>query len=264
MRLLILNILIGLSFVTLYSCEDIIDVDLNEANPRVVIEADLNNLTSTQIIRISETVAFDSPISSKPINGAIVTVVDSRGKSFVFEDKGNGVYLVSNFKPEEELIYSLNVTVDRQTFVATTKMNKFIGIDSLAVVEETIFNEPYYSAMLKFEDPKNKANYYKYDISINGKPLEFAFAFSDKFNDGLYVTHQVSDKERTLAIGDSIVVRRQCVAKEVYNFWNEIQLLNPGSAAPANPSSNISNGALGYFSVSSAKEYGLRIVAPKD
>lgn len=264
MKLLTLYISVVLSCVTLASCEDLIDVDLNEANPKLIIEADLNNLTSTQLIRIAKTVAFDSPVGDQPVVGAMVSVVDSKGRRFDFSDSGKGEYRRNNFKPEEDLNYSLSVTIDNETFTASTKMSKFVAIDSLAVMEETVFNETYYSAVLKFEDPKDVANYYKYDISVNGKPYKFAFAFSDKFNDGLYVTHQVSDKERSLAIGDSIVVRRQCLAKEVYNFWNEIQLLNPGSAAPANPTSNISNGALGYFSVCSAKEYGLRIVSPKE
>jgi len=39
---------------------------------------------------------------------------------------------------------------------------------------------------------------------------------------------------------------------------------NPGSASPGNPTSNISNGALGYFSVSSARDYTVDIAKPSD
>jgi hypothetical protein len=35
---------------------------------------------------------------------------------------------------------------------------------------------------------------------------------------------------------------------EYYKTFTELVNTNPGSAAPANPNSNLSNGALGYFS----------------
>lgn len=263
MTLFRFNILIGLALLLL-SCEDLIDIDLNRANPKVVIEADLNDLGSKQIIRISETVDFNVPIASKPIEGATVSIKDDKGRTFVFVDQGNGEYIRDNFKPEEKLAYNLTVNVNGEIFTSSTRMNEFVPVDSLAIKEETVFNETFYSVVLKFDDPKSVPNYYKYDISINGGRFKFAYTFSDKFNDGLYVSHQVADRDNSLAIGDSVIVRRQSISKAVYTYWNDIQMLNPGSAAPANPTSNISNGALGYFSVSSAKDYGVRIVEPTD
>jgi len=54
------------------------------------------------------------------------------------------------------------------------------------------------------------------------------------------------------------------IDKDVFKYWNELQSINPGSAAPANPTSNISNGALGYFSVSSARTYNFFIKSFED
>ena len=263
MRLFRFNLLIALA-LTLVSCEDLIDIDLNKANPKIVIEADLNNLSSDQVIWLSETVDFDSPVASQPVIGAAVVVKDSQGREFIFEDQGDGAYRRKNFKPKEELTYHLIVDVKGQVFLSSTKMTSFVSIDSLAIKEETIFNDIYYSVVLKFEDTKDVPNYYKYDISVNGSSFKFASTFSDKFNDGLYVSHNIADRDNSLALGDSVIVRRQCVAKEVYTYWNQVQMLNPGSAAPANPTSNISNGALGFFSVSSAKDYGVKIVQITD
>lgn len=263
MRLLRFNILIALAF-TLVSCEDLINLDLNKANPKIVIEADLNDLSSEQVIRVSRTVDFDSPVSSEPVTGATILVKDNMGGEFLFEDQGNGNYRRIDFKPKATVIYSLMVDVEGEVFTSSTRMSPFVPVDSLAIKEETRFDEVYYSVVLKFYDPINRPNYYKYLISVNGGAFKFAAARSDKFNDGLYVGHDLADRDNSLALGDSVIVRRQCVAKEVYNYWNEIQMLNPGSAAPANPTSNISNGALGYFSVSSAKEYGFKIEEVKD
>ena len=45
----------------------------------------------------------------------------------------------------------------------------------------------------------------------------------------------------------------------MYDFWNAVQATNPGTAAPANPPSNISNGALGYFSAYSMAKIATEI-----
>lgn len=259
MRLVRFNIFIALA-LTFVSCEDLIELDLNKANPKIVIDADLNDLSAEQVIRVSRTVDFDSPIASEPITGAIIQVRDNKGMELIFEDQGNGSYRHRNFKPKAGTTYTLTVNVDGEIFTSSTVMSPFVPVDSLAVKEETRFDEVYYSVVLKFYDPLNTPNYYKYSMSVNGKPFEFVAARSDKFNDGLYVGHDLTDRDNELALGDSVIVRRHCVAKEVYSYWSEIQMLNPGSAAPANPTSNISNGALGYFSVSSAKEYGFKII----
>lgn len=242
----------------LSSCEELIDVNLNDANPRYVIEADLTDLTNDQVIKVSQTVAFEEPVRNKPVNNAVVVVTDDKGTVYYFKSAGNGDY-AATFKPKPNTRYDLRVTVDGEMFESSSYMNSYVDVDSLGIIEDVIFSDTVYSVTLKFNDPKDQPNYYKYNVSVNGDDFKFSRVFSDKFNDGLYVTHQVSDNSNDILIGDSVVVRRQIVDKPVFNYWNEVLSINPGSAAPANPTSNITNGALGYFSVSSAKKYGFRI-----
>jgi hypothetical protein len=247
----------------LCSCEELIDVNLNDANPRYVIEADLTDLTNDQIINVSQTVAFNEPVRNKPINNAAVVVTDDKGTIYNFNSTGNGAYKAT-FKPKPNTRYDLRVTIDEEVFESSSYMNAYVDVDSLGIMEDVIFSDTVYSVTLKFVDPIDQPNYYKYNISVNGSDFKFSRVFSDKFNDGLYVTHQVSDNNNDILIGDSIVVRRQIVDKPVFNYWNEVLSINPGSAAPANPTSNITNDALGFFSVSSAKKYGFRIRFKED
>lgn len=241
------------------SCEELIHVDLNTGHPRYVIEADLNNLSNIQVIRVSQTVAFNSDKSSEPITDANVQVTSSKGQKFTFTSIGEGYYQNSNFTPMANNTYHLSVKVDGEEFTADEAMYDYINVDSIGSLEETIFNEANYSVLVKFADPIDQADYYKYLVSVNQKPFRFLQAFSDKYNDGLYVTHQLTDFNKPFALGDTILIRRQVISKPVFDYWNQIQMLNPGSAAPANPKSNISNGAFGYFSVSNTKDYGITI-----
>lgn len=250
-------------FVGLFSisCEELIDVNLNEGDPRYVIEADITTLSDQQIIKVSETVAFSSQQPNKPITGADVTVSDSKGRIVKFADAGQGSYIASNFRPEQNRTYNLSVRVGDNVYESSTQLQDFVAIDSIGIIEETVFNDKYYFVILKFTDLPNIANYYRYTTSVNEGAFKFSTVFDDKFNDGLFVSHQITNSENTLAIGDSITIRRQCITKPVYDYWNEIQFANPGNASPSNPTSNISNGAFGYFSVSATKEYGMRIMS---
>ena len=241
------------------SCEEVIDINLNEADPRLVIEAQLSDLETTQRIRVSKTVAFTESVNSRPVEGASVTVTDNRGRVFNFRYEENGYYVNSDFKPVASRNYDLLVDVEGELYKASCLMPPYVDVDSVGILEESVFRDTYYFATFKFNDPANVANYYKYDLSINSSAFRFANAFNDKFNDGLSVTHQVADLDIDMVAGDSIVVRRYCVDRRVYEYWNEFQSTNPGTAAPGNPTSNISNNALGYFSVASVKEFGFRI-----
>lgn len=258
------NLIIGLIALGFVSCEELIDVNLNEASPKYVIEGDLNDLSADQIIRISQTVAFNAPVKNKPIDNATVEVSDDKGTSYTFRNVGEGLYRANSFKLKPNTRYTLNVNIDGELYQAQSFMNNYIDVDSLGVIEDVVFSDTIYSVTLKFVDPKNDPNYYKYNISVNGSNFEFSRAFSDKFNDGLFVTHQISANDNGIKIGDSVVVRRHIVDKPVFNYWNEVLSTNPGSAAPSNPTSNISNGTFGYFSVSSAKKYGFRIRFKED
>lgn len=242
------------------ACEEIIDVDLNDADPRIVIEANLSDLQSTQRIRVSRTVAFDEPINSTEVSDANVMVVDNEGTAYYFRYNGNGNYQVENFTPISGRNYYLQVEVEGEVFQSFCHMPPYVEVDSTGIVRENIFGDSYYFATFKFNDPQGVPNYYRYDVSINDDRFRFSSVFQDKFNDGLYVTHQVSDLDVDMVPGDYISVRRYCIDEKVFDYWNEHQSTNPGSAAPGNPTSNISNDALGYFSVASVQEFRVQIV----
>lgn len=254
-------ILLLLCLTSFTACEKIIDVDLNAANPNYVIEADLNDLSDQQVIKVSQTVNFNSPEPYKAVDDAVVVVTDVNGVRHDFQSVGQGRYIRNNFKPMQDGKYALSVKIGDQEFKAATVRVPYVEVDSIGLMREEFFKEEYYVVTFTFQDPPNEDNYFKYSYSVNDGPFKFANVFSDKFNNGLVVKHEITERDKDLkfALGDAVKIKRECIAKDVYTFWNDLQSINPGSAAPANPTSNISNGALGYFSVSSAKMYDVLI-----
>lgn len=221
----------------------------------MVIEGQLSDLSNKQRIRVSKTVSFDADRLSDPVDNALVSVRDNQGLVYKFAYREDGYYDNTNFLPIPERTYHLDVLVEDQHYEASCYMPVYTEVDSLGIVEEEFFGDTYYFATFKFYDNVEEDNYFIYEISINDNPFKFAMTTSDKFNNGQYVTHRIRDRDEDLKWNDRASVRRYAVSQPVYAYWNEFQMNNPGSAAPSNPTSNMSNGALGYFSVASAKEY---------
>lgn len=256
-----LKFIVGLcAIILILGCEELIEVDLNASDPKVVIVADLNNQGGTQEIMVSRTVNFDEDRSYDPVKDALVYLRSQNGRIYDFDQQQDGRYTRSSLPLEVGESYSLEVIVDEQQYSAQSVMTQYVEIDSLGLTKENIFNDTYYFVNLKFQDPKGEENYYRYTVSLNGAPFVFSSVFSDKFNDGNQVTHQVGPPGDTeLKPGDELRIRRSTVSKNIYQYWSEFQMTNPGSAAPGNPTSNINNGALGYFSVSNVREYNVTV-----
>jgi len=237
------------------SCEKVIDLDLENSESRIVIEGNLNDLDVDQLIRITKTVAFGTDRKSEPIPDASVMVRSSANEEMNFVYESDGYYRAQNFQVRPGLKYSLEVIAEGEYYRSSVSMPPYVAIDSLGVTKEKIFTEERYYPTFKFYDPAQIDNYYLYEIAVKNSPMRFASTYNDKFNDGKYITHEVSDRNIDLELDDEVRVIRYCVDASVYKFWNEFQAANPGGAAPGNPSSNISNGALGYFSVASSGTY---------
>ncbi|WP_313154594.1 DUF4249 domain-containing protein [Sphingobacterium multivorum] len=253
------SLILLFSLVLFSSCEEKIDLDLNTDSGHVVIDAQLSDASSLQRIRISQSVAFDAKVGSNAVKNATVTVKDNLNQTYLFQHEKDGFYINRNFKPVVGRKYTLRVGVQKQQFESSSSMPPYVNVDATRIIEKEIAGKTYFFIALSFKDPDKSANYYMYTLSINGKEFRFASTESDQFNDGLQVTHYISDLERSLSPGDKISIRRYCVDVATYNYWNGYQSTNLSTSAPGNPKSNISNNALGYFSVAPVKEYQLAI-----
>jgi len=115
-----------------------------------------------------------------------------------------------------------------------------------------------YRILLYFSDPPGEENFYRVKVHKNGELLNEVgdlIVFDDNRLDGKGI--QVRLRGQLFDKGDTATVQLLTIDKNTWRYFTtfrEMANLNPGSPAPANPSSNFSNGALGYFSAWSADE----------
>ncbi|WP_028297319.1 DUF4249 domain-containing protein [Olivibacter sitiensis] len=265
--LLIGHLLFLMSFS---ACEKVIDIDLNEAEPVLVIQAEIGGDRTTQAVVLQRSVAFSSAVTSEPVSGALITVKDERvadssgnpinGNSLVrnatytFREVTPGVYLLDNYRGYPGVKYTLNILLDDHQYEASSVMPPLVKIDSIGTTKSSIFGEDRNMVAVKYLDPEGVPNYYRYQLVHNGEWMNTILVRSDKFNDGRMVEQSLFDLDVDFNVGDHLEVIQQSVSKEVYDFFNAVLSNNPGSAAPANPPSMFGPGTIGYFSAYSADQ----------
>ncbi len=239
------------------SCEDIIEVNLNQSNPNIVIEANLTNKLEVQVIKISQTKAFTDDNSFLPVKNAIVTIKDQNGLLYLFSESSNGNYISVPFKGEPGIKYTVQVKANNQTYSAQSIMPKPVNLDSLSVIELTFFNNTRKYVQVNFHDTPNISNQYNYVISVNNEIRNAYYVDSDRFNDGKNVTNTIFSADPELKKGDKISIDFQCIDMNIYRYFYAISQISGNGGpptAPSNPDSNFNNGALGYFSAHTSQK----------
>lgn len=258
-------ILLSLVVFGLASCKKIVQIDTQSAPPQIVIEGKINNRDQNQTIIISKTIAYDSVGNYPTLSGANVTVTDSRGNMYTFLEIAPGIYM-HRMQGVSGRTYKLSVKLNGQTYTATSTMPKPVMLDSIGVITNNFFNKERINPIIYFTDPKDETNYYHFNLFVNNKISKRTYATNDRLTNGnvnqIQFFYDDNDNE-TLKTGDKITVEMECTDKAIYEYWYAlVQQAGNGpnqGATPANPTSNISNNALGYFSANTYQDVTVTI-----
>lgn len=247
--------IMGLILLALFnfSCEDVINIKLNDPEAVLVIEGNVINNTSTQTVKVSKTVSISDSSKFKAVSGAQVTITDSDNKVFILREQLQypGIYVTANLRGKPLQTYSLKVISGGKEYTGASVMPMPVSLDSLGISTVYFRDEKRQLIEALYKDPPLVPNYYRFVLSLNNVRLKGIYTYSDVFNDGKGVTAELGDLDLEIKSNDVVRVEMQCIDKQTYRYFEGIyQNKNRGGASttPANPVSNISNGALGYFS----------------
>lgn len=251
--------------LALAACKKVIQVDLNSAAPQIVIEGDVTNVPGPYQVTISKTVNFSASNSFPPVSGATVQITDSNtAQTYTLAETTPGLYSTNSFQGHVAHTYILSVTAGGTSYTASSTMPVAVPIDSVTFVNNPdVKNKNSIDAVVNFQDPPGLGNDYHFVETINGNRVPDIFVFEDRLSDGKYIRQTLYNDTSTLHSGQTLKVDMYCVDKNIYNYFFSLFQVsgNNGfqSASPANPISNLSNGALGYFSAHTVSSRGLLV-----
>lgn len=245
-QLIIAVLLISALFV---SCEKEIDVDLNSVPPQLVIEGIVAK-DSLAKVKLTKTKDFGENNNYQPVAGANIQISDNAGNTDILTLNSAGWYSTKTLRGVEGRTYKLTVVYDNKTYTSTSKMPPVVKIDSVSMFDFPVID--YRLPRVHFKDPKGTVNdYYRAKLFINGKYIPTGNeAISTDRSDGIEVVNLFfPDKKKLeneeISKGDKIRVELQSLDKGAYTFF---YTLGNMEQSENNPTSNITGGALGYFS----------------
>jgi len=257
-----------LIFISLTSCEDVIDLNLNTSEPRLVIDASINWLKGTtgneQKIKLTLTAPyFDSSVP--PANGAQIVVRDTDNNTFNFiEENNTGIYINNNFIPEINKTYTLEVIYKGETYTATETLKSVAPIEYVAQKNDTGFSGNETELKAYYTDPANEENYYFFEFKSDIAEIPSLEVYKDEFTNGNQIFGFYSEED--LNSGNQVIIRNYGVSKRFYEFMflllqqNSTDSGGPFETQPATIRGNIINQTstdnfpLGYFRLSEVDE----------
>jgi len=243
-------------FVFLFSCEDIINPDLPTNEPILVVDAWINNLEESQVIKLSKTQNYLDSNSPVPVVGATVFIYDENLTHFNFTEVNDGEYIwtpdsvFKNIGVEGTKFY-LSVSYEGKNIFSESQLNRTSVIDSVNFVRGQVPEDSYYAEFWSREE-EGVGDAYWIKSYINGELqtglqdiitcIDAGASSEGAVIDGIpfippirrAVTKFENDDDGNLMSpfkkGDSLYVEIHSVTYEAFDFLNKtaIQINRPG------------------------------------
>lgn len=252
------------AFVIIFSsCEKVISLDLDQTTAKIVIEAIFTDLNTNHLVSLSATKNFEADNKKIPVSGALVVLKEENGPTVTFTEQGkSGNYYSTKFKGIPGKKYTMSVTSSGKIYTAISRMPLSVAVTSLSQVELTFFGETRKLVQVNYNDPIGIENFYYNKVYVNGSKRGSLNIESDRFNDGKAVKNTVFLSDPDLKLGDKVKIQLLTIDENVYKYLFSLSQISGNGGpptTPANPTSNFSNGALGYFSASTISTDSLTI-----
>ncbi|OXA84101.1 DUF4249 domain-containing protein [Flavobacterium hercynium] len=257
--------LMSVLFVLVFtSCEDVVTVDLDAPDNKIVVDAEIvwkkGTSGNEQVIKISKIAPYYNTSTTK-VSGAAVRVENSNGDVFTFSEVDAGSYVCTNFVPELGMDYKLFVEAEGQSFTATERLTSVTPVDRIEqnlvpdFGGEDVIELTYY-----FQDPANEENFYLADYQSDFLLFPEYDLTDDFFYNGNEINRKFSHED--MKAGSIVKITHRGISKNFYNYMKlilEASSANPFSVPPGNIRGNIinvneaGNFALGYFRLCEAE-----------
>lgn len=276
-----------LLILILFSCEKVIEVELENGTSQLVVDAFINNKSSLQTIQLTKSSDFFGEAQFEAATGATVTVTnEANNNQFVFTDgDNNGKYTfggngTDSLALDTGVTYSLRIEYENEVYTSTSKTKRVPAIDSInwEYSPPQFGGNGTYLTELVAKDIPGASDYYwiraykngERDDRKDGINLSVDGSFSaESQNDGLLFIAPIStfasaNPEDSLGLGDTWKYEIWSIEQTTFKFWQEV--LNQSvdgalGALFATPTANVRTNivsssdqvekkAIGWFSVS--------------
>jgi hypothetical protein len=248
------RIFILLAAMTLASCEKVIDIELKDADAKLVIEAELSNQNEPFEVKVSKTTNFSSTNDFNGVSGAVVILSDDKGRTQTLAETTKGIYRTNSLVGVENTRYTLKVDYQGASYSANSTMPRNVLLKDLTLIKQDGPGPAAgrYAATPIYTDPAELGNQYRFIQYRNGERDAEYLISNDNIRNGQTNVRPLLSRNFEVNLGDQYTLEMRCIDKPTYEYFFSLSQIagnGPGGGTtPSNPINNWSNGALGYFS----------------
>lgn len=204
------------------SCEDVVDVDLPETEPRLIVDGLLRVDKSQEFIdvriRMRETSNFFESNPPTQVESAVIAYgvpnefgefVNFAFSSLTEEEPGTGIYVPDpNFSSDQRIrtesaelgtIFVLQISHKDKFYYARTEYSPTVPIDDLKQGNNTLFDENETEVIVTLTDDPDRNNFYVFDFGFGnfqtvddqffqGQRFGFSYFYDDNLDPGQNIT----------------------------------------------------------------------------
>jgi hypothetical protein len=268
----------SLLLITVAACDEAVVLDLEETTPKVVIEGQVTDHTGYQFVKVSKSSGFYTTGKTPRITDATIVVEDDLGNRFDFvHNPRNHADSAGYYLPQVPFVgaidrtYTLTVVAEGQTYTATDKLNSITTIDKLEYrIDEDEREDPedpgrFYEVLLFVKEPKETRDYYLFKTYRNDS-LTYNTETDVYYADDELVGESIDGFPLPIFYNNNDLARAEVysLSREAFIFYRDLDKLlnNDGgmfTQPPADPRTNLSNGALGLFQASAVVSSEIRV-----
>ncbi len=207
-------VILFLLFLSILSCEDVIEVDLDSEEPRLIVDALIRVDTTQQLteanIRVSLSSSFFEDIQPAEVEEMSILIPES-GAFIPYEPVPGepGLYrpfpttispvadnkIVTSALVDTTAMFLLNIRYQGELFFARTRFVPTSAIDSVVQGAGGLFNEDDTEVIIEFTDTPNREDFYVFDFDFGefitspdeffeGQQFSFSFFYDTEINPG--------------------------------------------------------------------------------
>src|SRR5690625_173430 len=250
--------LIIASLITFTSCEKVIDLNLKDAESRLVIQGNITNEAGPYYVKLSKSVPVDKSSNYPAVTDAKVVIEDDKGINDSLTPSGNGVYETNMLEGAAGRTYHLTVVAEGETYTASSTMPQAVWLDSISITTITFGSKETILLVPGYTDPADAGNNYKFNLFVNGIKDKSYLVWNDTNLNGEVNERPLRTTDLSVESGDTARIEMESINSFDYNYYyilSQMGFKGPGGGTtPTNPQTNLSNGALGLFSAHTISE----------
>lgn len=250
--------------MSLFSCQEVVQLELETAQERLVIEAMIKwkkgTVGNEQVIKLTNTSSYYNNEIVYAVGAQVSVTNTTTSQSFIFTEIEDGIYVTNTFVPILNDVYQLEITYNNEVYQAVETLFKSPEILGVVQSIEEGFSTEIPEIVMSFNDFENQQDYYRV-VFIQFRPSNdevidsFSRAYDSQFVENNLITNFYESDD--LEVNDEFTILVSKISSQFYNFINVLEQQGdssgPFSTPPVNVKGNCinttneSNYPYGYF-----------------